>query len=73
MLSPMILLNIIYTIVDSYSSTSNGVIGMVVNAISNGRFGNAAAMAWTYFAIIGLIIGIVFFISSRASKPKKID
>ena len=72
MLSPMILLNIIYTIVDSYSSTSNGVIGIVITAISNNRFGTASAMAWVYFLIIGLIIGAVFLISSRASKPKKV-
>ena len=72
MLSPMILLNIIYTIVDSYSSTSNGVIGIVITAISNNRFGTASAMAWVYFLVIGLIIGIIFFVSSRASKPKKV-
>ena len=71
MLSPMILLNIIYTIVDSYSSTSNGVIGIVINAISNNRFGTASAMAWVYFLVIGLIIGIIFFVSSRAAKPQK--
>ena len=71
MLSPMILLNIIYTIVDSYASTSNGVIKLVINSISDNRFGNASAMAWTYFLVIGVIIGIVFFVSSRAGKPQK--
>ena len=71
MLSPMILLNIIYTIVDSYASTSNGVIKLVINSISNNRFGNASAMAWTYFLVIGVIIGAVFLVSSRAGKPKK--
>ena len=71
MISPMILLNIIYTIVDSYASTSNGVIKLVINSISDNRFGNASAMAWTYFLVIGVIIGIVFFVSSRAGKPQK--
>ena len=71
MLSPMILLNVIYTIVDSYASTSNGVIKLVINSISNNRFGNASAMAWTYFLVIGVIIGAVFLVSSRAGKPKK--
>lgn len=71
MLSPMILLNIIYTIVDSYASTSNGVIKLVINSISDNRFGNASAMAWTYFLVIGVVIGIVFFVSSRAGKPQK--
>lgn len=71
MLSPMILLNIVYTIVDSYASTANGVIGIVITAISNNRFGTASAMAWIYFLVIGLIIGAVFLISTRSSKPKK--
>lgn len=72
MLSPMILLNIIYTIVDSYASTSNGVIGIVIKAISNNRFGTASAMAWAYFLIIGLIIGAVFLISAMSSRPKRV-
>lgn len=71
MLSPMILLNLIYTIVDSYASTSNGVIGMVVSAISNNKFGTASAMAWVYFLFIGIVICIIFYVSSRASKTNR--
>lgn len=72
MLSPMIILNIIYTIVDSYASTSNGVIGMVTSAINVGRYGRASAMAWLYFIFIALILGIVFIISASMAKPKKV-
>ena len=73
MLSPMIILNVIYTIVDSYASTSNGVIGIVITAISKARYGHAAAMAWVYFLVIGVIIGLVFLLSAKAGKPKKKD
>ncbi len=72
MLSPMILLNIIYTVVDSYSSTSNGVIGLVLNSISLNRFGTAAAMAWMYFLLIAVILIVVFLVSNKMSKPKNI-
>ncbi len=71
MLSPMILLNIIYTIVDSYSSTSNGVIKLVTNSISRNRFGQGSAMAWMYFLVIALILGLVFLISNKMSNPKQ--
>lgn len=71
MLSPMILLNLVYTVVDSYASTSNGVIGMVVKAISNNKFGTASAMAWIYFLFIGVVIGVIFYVSSRTSKITK--
>lgn len=73
MLSPVILLNIVYTIVDSYSSTTNGVIGLVLNSISLNRFGTASAMAWMYFVLIAVILGLVFLVSKKMSKPKVKD
>ncbi len=72
MLSPMIILNLIYTIVDSYSSTSNGVIGMILKGISLNRFGTSSAMAWMYFLVIAVILGVIFLITKQTSKPKKI-
>lgn len=70
MLSPIILLNLIYTVVDSYSSTSNGVIGMILNGISLNRFGTSSAMAWMYFLLIAVILGIIFIVANQMSKPK---
>lgn len=65
MISPIILLNTVYTIVDSYSGTKNGAFTLVTNNIVLNRFGSAAAMAWVYFLFIAIIISLVFFCSRR--------
>lgn len=71
LLSPMILLNAVYTVVDSYTSSKNGVMSLILNNISNNRFGWGAAMSWLYFAFIAFILGIIGLIFRMASKPNK--
>ena len=59
--SPIILVNIVYTIVDTFSDTDNKVldeIDAMLNVTFN--FGGAAAASWTFFIIILAIIGVVF-------------
>lgn len=65
MLSPIIILNIIYTVVDSYSSTKNGAFTLITNNISLNRFGTASAMAWIYFIFIGIILAIVLLCARK--------
>lgn len=65
MISPMILVNSIYTIIDSFTSSKNTVmsyIDTVYNA-SGGRV-LSAAMSWIYFSIVILAIGVVAAILS---------
>jgi len=60
MISPMILVNAIYTIIDSFTSESNQVMNLIARTSSEGKDGNvvSSAMAWMYFLIVLLIIGI---------------
>lgn len=62
MISPMILVNAIYTVIDSFTSEANVVMNYISNWYStggtNGRV-ESAAMAWIYFAIIILIVIVV--------------
>ncbi len=61
MISPMILVNTVYTVIDSFTSQSNQVmtyISEVYNTVTNGNT-LSTAMAWLYFLIVILIIGIV--------------
>ena len=60
MISPMILVNGIYTIIDSFTSESNQVMNLIAKTSSDGKDGNviSSAMAWMYFLIVLLIIGI---------------
>jgi len=65
MLSPFMLLNIIYTIVDSFTDTFNQVLLYVRDVAFSGQFklGYAAAIGWIYFIIIFLILGLVLLLS----------
>lgn len=58
MISPMILVNGIYTIIDSFTTDSNVVMSYISNVYQQSD-GNvvSTAMAWTYFLIVVLIIG----------------
>ena len=61
MISPMILVNAIYTVIDSFTSESNRVM-QYITAVYNGEADGrvvSAAMAWVYFAIIILIVLVV--------------
>ena len=61
MISPMILVNAIYTIIDSFTRTNNPVISYVSGLTDPGR---EAAMSWMYFLIVGLMLAVFAAIAS---------
>lgn len=66
MVSPMILLSIVYTVVDSFTSDSNPAIAMLHNLLANkGEYATASAMAVIYSLIILAILGIIFAVLSK--------
>ena len=58
-ISPMIIANLIYTIVDSFIDPANGVMALVLQQASAWNHGYSAAMAWAYFLIVILALPIV--------------
>lgn len=70
MLVPTIMINLVYTIVDNFTSSSNSIMRQVTNLMSNSvsNLGLASAFAWTYFLFIGLILIVVFVIFRIVSK-----
>ncbi len=68
MISPMILVNAIYTVIDSFTSSSNKVmtyIGSVYEGVTTtGGDVLATAMYWIYFSIVILIIAVVAAVMS---------
>ncbi len=58
MISPMILVNAIYTVIDSFTSESNKVMQYITKVYEEKQT-LSAAMAWMYFAIIILIVVVV--------------
>ena len=63
--SPMILANLIFTIIDSFTDTSNAVMSRVLEMQSDWKYGEAAAMAWSYFLIVMVAVGIIVFIVNK--------
>jgi ABC-type sugar transport system permease subunit len=60
MISPMILVNGVYTIIDSFTTDSNSVMKYIANKYSDAG-GNviSSAMAWIYFLIVILIVAVI--------------
>lgn len=58
MISPMILVNAVYTIIDSFTASSNGVMSYINGVYSSGSNGQvlSSAMSWMYFLIVILIV-----------------
>ena len=61
MISPMILVNAIYTIIDSFTRTNNPVIKHVSSLTDMGQ---QSAMSWMYFIVVGLILVVFAAIAS---------
>ncbi len=60
MISPMILVNTIYTIIDSFTSSTNSVMNYI-SRVYDEPGGNvlSSAMSWMYFLIVVAIIAVV--------------
>ena len=59
MISPMILVNGVYTIIDSFTTNSNSVMSYI-NSVYQGSEGQvlSSAMAWMYFIIVMLMLAV---------------
>ena len=66
MISPMILVNAVYTIIDSFTSANNQVMSYVANVSSQTGNGNVlgSAMSWMYFIVVILIVAAIAAIMS---------
>ncbi|MBQ7171637.1 MAG: sugar ABC transporter permease [Clostridia bacterium] len=67
MISPMILVNAIYSVIDSFTSEDNAVMRLIEATRGDGQNGEvvSSAMAWMYFLVVLLIIGL-FALIARA-------
>lgn len=64
-ISPMILVNIVYTIVDTFTDPTNQVMERLLSVQSEWKYGYSAAMAWSYFGIVLVVLGIIFAIMNK--------
>ncbi|OXS58083.1 ABC transporter permease [Cohnella sp. CIP 111063] len=69
---PFIGLNAVYTIVDLFTFPFNPVLEIVRNNMFSPTtgYGYASAMAWLYFAIVLVLLGITLWLTYRATKGR---
>ncbi|REK74789.1 carbohydrate ABC transporter permease [Paenibacillus paeoniae] len=64
MISPLILTNVIYTVIDAFSSSQMTVL-IQDTAFRTFQFGLSSAMSWIYFLCISIILFIMYSLISR--------
>ena len=65
MISPIFQLNLVYSIIDSFTDYSNTIIKRIYNLSNSLDLSGSSALAWIYFGVIFLIIGLVFLLLRR--------
>lgn len=63
--SPYILANLIFTVIDSFTSPTNAVMKRIHDMGEDWRFGEASAMAWVYFAVVMAAIVVITLIVNK--------
>lgn len=65
MLGPIIMVNIVYTVSDAFMDQSNTTMSLIVEEGRKLNYAYSATMAWVYFIVIFMVIGLVYFIVDR--------
>lgn len=65
---PILIINTVYTIVDSFTDAGNAAMNQVLLAVNNLKLGTAAAMSWSYFLLIGVCIAVIMLLLGKLSK-----
>lgn len=66
MLTPMILLNVVYSVIDIFADYGNAIIQMIYNmAFSNVRFGYSSALSILYFIMVAVVLIVLYLVMKR--------
>ncbi len=69
MMLPMLFVNTLYTIVNSFTKTDNQMMNHIMNVVfRNNDYGYGSAMGWLYFILIAIILAIVFLVFNKSMK-----
>ena len=64
-ISPFILVNTVFTVIDSFTNPLNTVMERISDMRNEWAFGEEAAMSWIYFVVVMLITGIIVFVLNK--------
>lgn len=74
MISPMLLLNVVYTIVNSFTNMNNPLLTYINQyGFVNAEFSYSAALGWVYFAFVGLMVALVFGIMQKYIHTNEVE
>ncbi len=65
MLSRVTLLVSIFTAVELFEDKTSPIMSNVYSMMNGGKYDRSSAMLWVFFAIVGLIIGLIIFLYNR--------
>lgn len=65
MVSPTILINAIYSIIDRFNSYDNAVLRYINSFAIAGDFEFGAALSWVYTIVVLLFVGLFYFVINR--------
>lgn len=66
MVSPLLLVSLIYCVIDSFTGVGNSIISRVgYECFTAFNFGIGSAVAWSYLIVVLLIVAVVFLIANR--------
>lgn len=66
MVSPIILVNIVYSVIDSFTDYGNTVMQLIYNAANkNMLFEYSATLAWIYFICVFVLLAIIIKLTSK--------
>ena len=65
MITPMLIVNTVYTVVDSFTAYSNTLMSRIFSTISTGSYSVASAMSLLYFIVLSVILMIIILIMNR--------
>lgn len=69
MMTPIIFLNMVYTIIDMFNDTSNPMVNYFIDtAFKKNQIPYASALSWIYFSFIAVLLAVVFGIMGRIVK-----
>ena len=66
MISPIFMVNLIYTITDTFTTYGNKVMQLIMSTVQEKmKFEYSATLAWIYFLVIILIMGVTYLLVNR--------
>lgn len=65
MLTPVLIINVVYTVIDAFTDVSASVMQLIINQSSRLVMEYASTMAWIYSIFVLAVVGIVFAIAGK--------